>query len=120
MVAYTVETKIGPQAGQWEELIHTACLTVLVRPESAIKSITLTHRCNQMTSDEIQAVMDLAKRLAADYGLSLESDTDLVHMTMRFSKPEETAGSEAPKDTSFGGLLGVLWQCTGLARRRRV
>jgi hypothetical protein len=88
--------RIAPTNGVWVDLLRANCLTLVERPEIA-KAVSLSKAFPHGSEGEREAFIDLAMRMAEEYGLLAEIEPRGYFVTIRFSRQEaETVAPEAP------------------------
>jgi hypothetical protein len=119
MVTYKTQTQASQQYKAWEGLVRAASASAAGQSRDVIRAVTVSHRTDGLCDQEVDAILGLARGLADDRRLSVETEISLDRLVLRFSR-----GAVAESDTPTGrtrrhGIWGLFSTgSSGNAERR--
>jgi hypothetical protein len=109
MVVHSRQTQTTQEYMAWEGLIRAACASAASQQPGAIRAVTVSHRADQLSSSELEAVLGFARGLAHDKGLYVETEESTRRLLLRFSR--QPAADEASVEAEpFGPGIKALWR----------
>ena len=110
MVASSRQVQTTQAYMAWEGLIRAACASAAAQSSQAISAVTISHRTDQLSSEELEAVLGFARGLAHDLELDLENEESPGRLLLRVSR-RAAVEPEAPteKEEPYGPDLKALW-----------
>jgi hypothetical protein len=114
----------APRRQAWLSQLRTACIVVSEQPHHMIRSISVTQRFANVSSDERRELLTLAIRLAGEYGLAAETMDRVSSVTVWISRPAavrrpEDAPWEANGDSSAATRQSLAGRISRLLRPRK-
>jgi hypothetical protein len=86
MVSTMRQTATTQQYRAWEGLIRAACASAAAQSSDAIRSVTVSHRADELTDAELGRVLSEASTLAEDLGLDFETKESPGRLVLSFTR----------------------------------
>jgi hypothetical protein len=116
MVSTIRQIHTTQQYRAWEGLIRAACASAAAQSSDAIRSVTVSHRTDELTDAELGRVLNEASTLADDLGLDFETKESPGRLVLSFTRAAPTPAM--PGTAEPPGLhLKTLWRQLVCQRR---
>jgi hypothetical protein len=110
------QTPTTQQYRAWEGLIRAACASAAAQSSDAIRSVTVSHRTDQLAIAELGLLLDEAAGMAGAQGLVLQAKESPGRLVLSFTRAAPTPATPGTGE-QVGLNLKTLWRQLVCQRR---